>query len=350
MDPFRYWEPLVTGAPKPQVEKPITLARSIHFFPPHVGKIVDKLSEVIPTVDVLCGNLEDGIPSAEKENALKGLIQAVKSNDFGNTDLWVRVNQLSNPLLLDEVAELIAEIGDQIDVLMIPKVESPEDIFRIDWLLALHEARVGLKRQIQLHFICETALGFTNFREIAIASPRNQGASFGPADFAADFGLNTTQVGGGNQRYQVMSDFISSEPDAERQTALQDMWHYPILHMVAACKAARIRPYWGPYGATKDPKGCETQFRAAFLLGCEGAWTLHPEQIPIANREFSPSAEAVDKALRIIDEMGDGSGTVMIDGEMQDDATVKEALVTERKARLVAARDPEYAELYGFDR
>ena len=101
-------------------------------------------------------------------------------------------------------------------------------------------------------------------------------------------------------------------------------------------------------GAIEDPLACEQQFRSAFLMGCVGTWTLHPSQIEIAKREFSPTAGEVDTAKRIMEAMGDGTGTVMLDGRMQDDATFKQASVIVQTAKLIAERDPEYAELYGL--
>jgi malyl-CoA/(S)-citramalyl-CoA lyase len=116
--------------------------------------------------------------------------------------------------------------------------------------------------------------------------------------------------------------------------------------MVDACAAAGIKPFYGPFGDFADSPACETQFRDAFLLGCAGAWTLHPSQVPIAKRVFSPDPGEVAFAQKILAAMHDGSGAVMIDGKMQDDATWKQAKVLVDLAKLVAAKDPEMARRY----
>ena len=118
--------------------------------------------------------------------------------------------------------------------------------------------------------------------------------------------------------------------------------------MVDACAAAGIKPFYGPFGDFADPQGCEAQFRNAFVMGCLGAWTLHPSQVPIAKRVFSPAPAEVALARRIVEAMPDGMGAVMIDGKMQDDATWKQARVMLDLARLVAARDPELAAAYAL--
>jgi malyl-CoA/(S)-citramalyl-CoA lyase len=116
--------------------------------------------------------------------------------------------------------------------------------------------------------------------------------------------------------------------------------------MVDACAGAGILPFYGPYGDIRDVEGCETQFRAAFLLGCVGAWSLHPAQITIAARVFSPDPEEVRFAKKVIEAIPDGRGVHMIDGKMQDDATWKQCKVVVELAELLARKDPELAELY----
>lgn len=347
-NPRAFFKPLAAGAPPPPSEVPARPYRMIHFFPPHIEKVRAKVPELIPQVDVLLGNLEDGIPAEDKEAARLGLIEVASSNDFGNTSLWTRINSLDSPWVLDDILTVVPKIGDKLDVVMVPKVEGPWDIHYIDRLLAQLEAKHGIQKSLQVHAILETALGVTNVEEIAAASPRMQGISLGPADLAASRRMKTTRVGGGHPAYQVIADPDPDDPDAPRPSAQQDPWHYTMARMVDACNSAGILPFYGPFGAIEDPQACQQQFRSAFLMGCVGAWTLHPSQIEIARREFSPPVEEVKAALRIIEAMGDGTGTVMLDGRMQDDATFKQAQVMVRTARLIAERDPEYAELYGL--
>ncbi len=318
----------------------------IHFFPPQNEKVRAKVPELISQVDVLLGNLEDAIRAADKQAAREGLVQVALNNDFGDTSLWTRINSLDSPWVLDDILTIIPQIGHKLDVVMVPKVEGPWDIHYIDRLLAQLEARHGIKKSLQVHAILETALGVTNVEEIAAASPRMQGMSLGPADLAASRRMKTTRVGGGHPAYQVIADPDPANADAPRAASQQDPWHYTLARMVDACNAAGILPFYGPFGAIEDPLACQYQFRAAFLMGCVGAWTLHPSQIEIARREFSPTVEEVKTAKRIIEAMGDGTGTVMLEGRMQDDATFKQAQVMVQTARMIAERDPEYARMY----
>ena len=147
----------------------------------------------------------------------------------------------------------------------------------------------------------------------------------------------------------MRSDPVPDDDEAPRPTAQQDLWHYTLARMVDACVEAGALPYYGPFGDIADPLACEDQFRAAFLMGCVGAWTLHPSQIEIAKRVFSPPPDEVAFARRIVEHMGDGSGVVMLDGKMQDDATYKQALVMLDLAALLASKDPELAEAYGLE-
>jgi malyl-CoA/(S)-citramalyl-CoA lyase len=242
----------------------------------------------------------------------------------------------------------VEAIGDKLEVIMIPKVEGPWDIHFVDRLLALLEGRAKLRRPILVHAILETAQGVTNVEEICAASPRIQGISFGPADLAASRRMKTTRVGGGHPAYLVRNDPDPAHPDAPRPTAQQDPWHYSIARMVDACAATGALPFYGPFGDISDSLGCEDQFRAAFLLGCVGAWSLHPSQIAIAKKVFSPPVDEVLFAKRVLEAMPDGRGVVMLDGKMQDDATWKQCRVMVNLAKMLAVKDKDLAAAYGF--
>jgi malyl-CoA/(S)-citramalyl-CoA lyase len=344
--PRKFFEPLAIGAPQPYRELPVALERMIHFFPPHVEKVRAKLPEMVRQVDVLLGNLEDAIPADAKEAARQGFIEAAKATEFGATGLWTRVNCLNSPWFLDDVTQIVAAVGDKLDVIMLPKVEGPWDIHYLDQLLAQLEARHAVRKPILIHALLETALGVANVEAIAAASPRMHGLSLGPADLAASRGMKTTRVGGGHPFYGVLED--PKEGQASRAFSQQDLWHYTVARMVDACQSNGIKAFYGPFGDFSDDAACEAQFRNAFLMGCVGAWSLHPKQIEIAERVFSPDVAEVLFAKRILDAMPDGSGAVMIDGKMQDDATWKQAKVMVDLARRVAARDPEMAKAYGL--
>jgi malyl-CoA/(S)-citramalyl-CoA lyase len=303
------------------------------------------VGELIAQVDVVLGNLEDAVPADAKLAARAGFIAMAKAHDFGATGLWTRVNALNSPWGLDDIVDVVAAVGNKLDVIMLPKVEGAWDIHYLDQLLAQLEAKHGVKRPILIHAILETAEGVDNVEAIATASPRMHGMSLGPADLAASRAMKTTRVGGGHPDYQVLADAAGDAPRARFQ---QDLWHYTIAKMVDACAAAGIKPFYGPFGDFSDAAACEAQFRNAFLMGCAGAWSLHPSQIAIAKRVFSPEPGEVAFARKILDAMPDGTGAVMIDGKMQDDATWKQAKVVVDLARLVAAKDPETAARYGL--
>ncbi|HET8594596.1 MAG TPA: CoA ester lyase [Intrasporangium sp.] len=342
-----FFRPLAVGAPAPVTEVPARPSRMIHFFDPSNEKMAAKVPAMVGSVDVLLGNLEDAVKADKKEAARAGLVTIARSTDFGeHTQLWTRVNALDSPWVLDDLTTLVTEIGDKLDVIMVPKVQGAEDIHYVDRILAQLEARAGLTRPILVHAILETARGMVNVEEIAGASPRMQGISLGPADLAADRRMKTTRVGGGHPGYLVRQDAVDDDIHGGRTTYQQDLWHYTIARMVDACAANGIFPYYGPFGDIKDVVGCEDQFRNAFLLGCVGAWSLHPAQIDIAKRVFSPSAEDVAHARRVKEAMGDGTGAVMLDGKMEDDASLKQCLVILELAERLSETDPELAELY----
>jgi malyl-CoA/(S)-citramalyl-CoA lyase len=326
-------------------ELPVRLERMIHFVPPHIEKVVAKVPQLAREVDVVLGNLEDAIPADAKKAARDGFVAMAKATDFGATGLWTRINALNSPWVLDDITELVAAIGNKLDVIMLPKVDGPWDIHYLDQLLAQLEARHVVGKPILIHAILETAEGVMNVEAIAASSPRMQGISLGPADLAASRAMKTTRVGGGHPDYKVLADVA---PGGARAAFQQDLWHYTLGKMVDACAAAGIKPFYGPFGDFSDPDGCEVQFRNAFLMGCAGAWSLHPTQVAIAKRVFSPDPDEVTFAKKILDAMPDGTGAVMIDGKMQDDATWKQAKVVVDLARLVAAKDPDLAARYAL--
>ena len=345
-NPKDFFKPLAAGAPAPVREIPFRPSRMIHFFDPSNEKMASKVPDIAKKVDIILGNLEDAIKAENKEAARLGLVKIAQSTDFGETQLWTRINSLDSPWVLDDLITLVTEIGDKLDVIMVPKVEGAEDIHYVDRILAQLEARAGITEPILVHAILETAAGVANIEEICAASPRMQGLSLGPADLAANRRMKTTRVGGGHPGYLVRQDPIDGEIESDRRIYQQDLWHYTIARMVDACVANGIFAFYGPFGDIKDTVACEDQFRNAFLLGCVGAWSLHPVQIDIAKKVFSPDPKDVAHALHVIEEMGDGTGAVMIDGKMEDDASVKQCHVMVDLARQLSARDEDVAELY----
>jgi malyl-CoA/(S)-citramalyl-CoA lyase len=344
--PRDFLKPLAIGAPDPIREIPFKPSRMIHFFDASNEKMAAKVPDMAKQADILLGNLEDAVPADRKEAARAGLVKVGKEADLGDTPLWTRVNSLDSPWCLDDLTTLVTEIGDKLDVIMVPKVEGPWDIHYVDQLLAQLEAKAGLERPILIHALLETAQGVVHVEEIAAASPRMQGMSFGPADLAASRRMKTTRVGGGHPGYRVIEDPNPDNPDAPRPDFQQDPWHYSIARMVDACTMNGLLPFYGPFGDIKDTVACEYQFRSAFLLGCVGAWSLHPAQIAIAKKVFSPPVDEVLFAKKVLEAIPDGRGVHMIDGKMQDDATWKQCKVMVSLAEMLAEKDPELKEAY----
>ncbi|MDO9460234.1 MAG: CoA ester lyase [Alphaproteobacteria bacterium] len=344
--PADFYRPLAVGAPVPLRSLPVKPERVVHFFPPHNEKLRSKVPELITQADVVLGNLEDAIPIDAKEAARAGFIEVAQKLDFGNTGLWTRINCLNSPWVLDDLTQIVAAVGNKLDVVMLPKAEGPWDIHYLDQILAQLEARHNVRKPILIHAILETAQGVNNVQAIATASPRMHGMCLGPADLAASRGMKTTRVGGGHPSYGVLADVGAG--GGNRTLFQQDLWHYTLAKMVDACQAAGIKAFYGPFGDFSDAQACEAQFRNAFLMGCVGAWSLHPSQIEIAKRVFSPEVDEVLFAKRILEAMPDGAGAVLLDGKMQDDATWKQAKVMVDLARLVSEKDPELKARYGF--
>ncbi|WP_135212251.1 HpcH/HpaI aldolase/citrate lyase family protein [Vitreimonas flagellata] len=346
--PRQFFAPLASGAPEPMRELPVRVERMIHFVPAHNEKLRARVPDMAKQVDVILANLEDAIPADAKDAARAGAIEMGKSFDFAKAGVgyWSRINALNSPWHLDDVTELVANVGNQLDVIMVPKVEGPWDIHYMDQLLALLEAKHDVKRPIMLHAILETAQGVANVEAIAGASPRMHGICLGPADLAASRKMKTTRVGGGHPGYKVISDPVEGE--AQRASAQQDLWHYTFARMVDACVMHGLKPMYGPFGDFADEAACEQQFRNAYLMGCVGAWSLHPSQIAIAKRVFSPDPDEVKLAKRMIDAMPDGTGVALVDGKMLDDATWKQAKVIVDLAKQIAEKEPELKAAYGL--
>src|SRR6188472_708420 len=257
-----FFRPLSVGAPAPLTEIPARPSRAIHFFDPSNPKMAAKVPDMVGTVDVLLGNLEDAVKAENKEVSREGLVQigqktANLGGPGGTTQLWTRINSLDSPWVLDDLTTLVPAIGDKLDVIMVPKVQGAEDIHYVDRLLAQLEAKAGLERPILVHAILETARGVANVEEICGASPRLQGLSLGPADLAADRRMKTTRVGGGHPGYLVRADPSGDDVYEARATYQQDLWHYTIARMVDACVMHGILPFYGPFGDIKDTVACE---------------------------------------------------------------------------------------------
>ena len=286
--------------------------------------------------DVIFLDLEDAVAPDDKADARKNIIQALNDIDWGNKTMSVRINGLDTHYMYRDVVDVVEQGGERLDLIMIPKVGTAADVYAVDMMVTQIETAIGRKKRIGFEMIIETALGMANVDEIAKASPRNESLHFGVADYAASTKARTTQIGGPNPAYAVLTD-----PDdaGGREVHWGDMWHYAIARMVVAARANGLRPIDGPFGDFSDDDGYKAQANRAAVLGCEGKWAIHPKQIPLANEVYTPSAAEVDKAKRILAAMDEaqkaGKGAVALDGRLIDIASIRQAEALVKQAELI---------------
>jgi len=265
-------------------------------------------------------DLEDSVAPKEKEAARRKIVKALKEFDWSGKLRVVRINSLDTKYGYRDLIDVVSGAGDCSDAIMLPKVNRPEDLYMADKLLTEMEEELGLKGRISLEAQIETAMGLCRVEEIAQGSPRLESLIFGPGDYAASIGARALTVGTHEFAYPG------------------HVWHYVLSRMVAAAKAVGIDAIDGPYGLIQDVKGFEQSAAMARLLGCDGKWAVHPSQIEMCNRIFTPTPDELSKARRIIEEydkaLEAGKGAIAIDGEMVDAATYKLAQNVIAKAKL----------------
>ena len=306
-----------------------------------------KVPDMAKQADILLGNLEDAIPVDRKEAAREGLVRIAKEVDFGDTQLWTRVNSLESPWVLDDLTTLVTEIGDKLDVIMVPKVEGAWDIHYVDRLLAQLEAKAGLEKPLLVHAILETSQGVVNLEEIATASPRMQGMSFGPGrpgGFAPDEDDPRRRRPPRLPRDRGPRSRRTRTPRARPRSRTRGTTRSPAWSTPA--RAPGSSPSTARTATSRTPRAARPSSAPRFLLGCVGTWSLHPVQIEIAKKVFSPPPDEVKFAKKVLEAIPDGRGVHMIDGKMQDDATWKQCKVMVELAEMLAKKDPELAEAY----
>jgi malyl-CoA/(S)-citramalyl-CoA lyase len=288
--------------------------------------------------DVVFLDLEDAVAPDDKETARRNVIAALNDIDWSGRSVSVRINGLDTHWMYRDVVDVVEHAGTKLDLIMIPKVGAPADVYALDMLVTQIERAKGIKKRIGFELIIETALGMSNVEAIAAASPRIESLHFGVADYAASTRARTTNIGGANPDYAVLTD---PGPDGKRETHWGDMWHYALSRLVVAARARGIRPLDGPFGDFRDADGFLAAAKRAAALGCEGKWAIHPSQVALANAVFTPSADEVAQARRIIAAMKtaarEGKGAAALDGKLIDYASIRQAENLVRKADLVAA-------------
>ena len=287
--------------------------------------------------DVIFLDLEDAVAPDDKEQARKNIIQAINDIDWGRKSLSVRINGLDTHYMYRDVVDVLEQAGDRLDLIMIPKVGTAADVYAIDMMVTQIETAKGRKKKIGFELIIETALGMQNVEAIAGASRRNESLHFGVADYAASTRARTTNIGGANPDYSVLTDKLD---DGSRATHWGDMWHYALARMVVAARANGLRPVDGPFGDFSDADGYKAAAGRAAVLGCEGKWAIHPSQVALANEAMGPSEKDVARAKRILVAMEEaakaGKGAVSLDGRLIDYASIRQAEVLVKKAEQIA--------------
>ncbi|MGI8593381.1 MAG: HpcH/HpaI aldolase/citrate lyase family protein [Solirubrobacteraceae bacterium] len=261
-------------------------------------------------------DLEDSVPPDGKDDARVTAAKAVSEGSWEGRSVAVRINSTSTPWGARDVAHLVEEAGEALTCLVVPKVQSADELRAVDRLLDGEEERVGRERPVGLQALVETAAGLCAAREIAGASDRLEALIIGYADLAASLGC------------QMAADYPG------------DRWHWVRETVLVAARSAGRQAIDGPHLEVGDLDGLEVEARRAYALGFDGKWALHPSQVEPLNEVFSPRQEDVDRAAAILDalaagEREGGRGAVMLDGEMIDEASRK--LAVQVVARAEAA-------------
>jgi citrate lyase beta subunit len=280
--------------------------------------------------DEIMLDLEDGVALEAKEVARLAIIHALRDCDWGDRVRAYRVNGLDTPFSYRDIIDVVEQAGESIDVIVIPKVEKAADVQFVDLLLNQIELRLGLDKSISLEASIESALGMLNVKEIAFASPRLETLVFGIADYGASLSMP--------------SRGISGHGDSE-ENYLTDRWHFPMSRMAMAAKAAGLAAIDAPYGDFKDQAGLERSCEVAASLGYDGKWAIHPAQLDTINKAFSPSAEDIVRAQRILrayeEAKEQGVGATSVDGKMVDGASIRLARITYEHAKRLGITPDE---------
>ncbi|HBZ42845.1 MAG TPA: CoA ester lyase [Maritimibacter sp.] len=299
------------------------------FGPGSNTKLFEKMA--VSAADVINLDLEDSVSPSDKETARANVIEAINAVDWGKKTLSVRINGLDTPYWYRDVVDVLEQAGDRLDQIMIPKVGCAGDIYAVDALVTAIEAAKGRTKPIGFEVIIESAAGIAHVEQIAAASPRLVAMSLGAADFAASMGMQTTGIGGTQENYYMLH---------QGQKHWSDPWHWAQAAIVAACRTHGLLPVDGPFGDFSDDDGYIAQALRSATLGMVGKWAIHPKQIALANKVFTPSEDAVAEAREILAAMDEakrtGAGATVYKGRLVDIASIKQAEVIVKQSELIA--------------
>ena len=273
--------------------------------------------------DYIFLDLEDAVSPNDKITARQNVIKALKEINWrekGKT-ISVRINSLDTHYMYSDVVEIVEQVGDKVDTILVPKAGTASDVYMVDCLLTQIETNKKFKNKIGIECLIETALGMSNIKEIAKSSSRLEALHFGVADYAASLRARTVVIGGLNPDYPG------------------DQWHHGLSQLVMTCRAYGLRAIDGPFGDFNDPDAYVASAKRAAAIGIEGKWAIHPSQIDLANKVFSPPEAEVNKAKKILEELDkaakEGKGAAQLDGRMIDAASARMAGVDVTEMRLL---------------
>lgn len=295
--------------------------RSILSVPGHVEKM--HLKAAASEADVVMLDLEDSVPVAEKEAARATVIRSLREIDWGRHLLSVRINALDTSYAYRDLLEVAEAAGDRLDTVVVPKVDHPGDVHFVSRMLDGIEKAFNRERPLGIEASIESAAGMERVSEIAGADSRICTLVFGIADYQASIGARLVSLSGHGEK--------------EEELYPGHRWNYALSRMVVAAKASGLQAIDAAYGNFRDPAGLERSSTTGCALGCDGKWAIHPDQIAVINRVFSPSPEDVERARRIMEAQDDaqraGRGAVALDGRMVDQATLRMARCLWEQAR-----------------
>ena len=292
--------------------------------------------------DIVFLDVEDAVAPDDKAQARKNIIQGLNDIDWGRKTMMVRINGLDTHYMYRDVVDIV-EACPRLDMILIPKVGTPADVYAIDMMVTQIETAMGRTKRIGFEVLIETALGMANVEAIAQSSKRLEAMSFGVADYAASTRARTTVIGGVNKDSGVLTD---RDADGHREYFWTDPWHAAQTRMMVACRAYGLRPIDGPFGDFSDTDGYLAAANRAAVLGYEGKWAIHPSQIELANQVYTPSEAEVTRARRIMQAMDEaakaGKGAVSLDGRMIDIASIRMAEALLAKAEQIGGQQSDY--------
>ena len=319
--------------------EPVTprLTRSELAVPASSTQFFEKAAR--SAADLVFLDLEDAVAPDDKAQARKNAIAALNDIDWGAKTIGVRINGLDTHYMYRDVVDIV-EACPRLDMLIIPKIGVPADVYAVDVLVTQIEQAHQRERKVAFEILIETALGLANVEAIAQSSPRLEAMCFGAGDFAASTRARTTAIGGLHAQYGILSD---KDAAGARSFHQMDPWHAAQVRMLVACRAYGLRPIDGVYGDFKDAQGFLAASQRAAVLGYEGKWAIHPTQLAPLNEVFSPAAEEVARAQRIVDAMAaaarEGKGAVQLDGRLVDIANIRMAQNVLTKARAIPPKN-----------